>query len=310
MSGTISHVSHRTLLFSVISALVLALWSGCGASRSSGLCETINLSEGEGDLAAAEAGADAAWLQRADEAQLTTAIAQWREAVRIAPEKTENYVKLAKALYLWGDGFLRFQEKDEEMLKAFEEATFFAERALKIQNPEFQMSVCSQEPFEKSVRLIRRQDIPAVYWYSVALGKYGLAKSIVIVLDNKDRIFAMMQHIRRLAPDYNHGASDRYLGAYFTKIPFPRGDLARSRQHFERSIRRAPNYMATRVLMAQMLAPKLGDRELFRTQLEHVINASDDVLPGMEPETAIEKRRARLLLDDIDTIFVPEEEGE
>lgn len=297
--------------WSMVSALsvVVALSTGCGGSRASGLCENLDIGQAQpGDLAAAEAAAEAAWAQRGDVAQLTDAIAHWRRAVTIAPQKTENYVKLAHALYFWGDGHLRFEEKDEEMVKALEEATYFAERALKIQNEEFQISVCSREPFDKSVRHLRQADVPAVYWYATALGKYGLATSIVVVLDNKDRIFAMIQRIRRLQPDFYHGAADRYLGAYFTKIPFPKGDLARSRQHFERSIKRAPNYLATRVLMAQMLAPKLNDRALFQEQLQYVINASDNAIPGLEAEIAIEKRRARELLADIDTIFVPEEE--
>ena len=296
----------RWICWGLFVAVVGMTWS-CGTTRKSGLCEEVGVPKAQpGDLAAIEKAAQDAWEKRADEAQLKAAIDQLRKAVATAPSKTSNYVKLAKALYFWGDGFLRFDEKNEEMIQAFEQATYYAEQALRLQNEEFQLSVCAGDSYKKTVKTIRKEDIPAVYWYAVALGKYGLAKSIVIVLDNKDKIAAMMRMIRRVDPNYHHGAADRYLGAFHTKIPFPKGDLPRSKKYFETSIKRAPNYLATRVLMAQMLAPKLKDRALFKAQLDYVMAASLDVIPGMEPEHAIEKRKAEALLDDIDILFPKE----
>lgn len=292
----------------IIGALVgIVSLASCGHARKSGLCEDLGTDKARpGDLAATEAAAEAAWKGRIDQAKLVEAIAKWREAVAIAPKKTENHVKLSRALYLLGDGYLRFADgKNEEMLKALEDAVFFAEQALKIQNPDFQFSICAGEPFEKSVKTIRKQDVPAVYWYATALGKYGLAKSIVVVLDNKDRIFAMMNKVKDLDRGYFHGAPDRYLGAFYTKIPFPKGDLKKSRAHFEESLKRAPDYVATHVLVAELLAPKLKDRELFKKHLDFTLAAKDDILPGLEAEVAIEKRKAKALMEDIDTLFPP-----
>ncbi|MFT7622237.1 MAG: hypothetical protein ACI9WU_001405 [Myxococcota bacterium] len=293
----------------IASLLVLAFVIGCGGGRSSGLCERVNIDDAKpGDVSAAESAAAAGWAKRADMKSAETAVAEWRKAVAIAPQKTDNYLRLAKALYFYADGHLRFDEdREEEMIKAFEEATFFAERALQIQNPDFQFSVCSREPFEKSVRKLRKADVPAVYWYAAALGKYGLAKSIVVVLDNKDRIYAMMKRVQKMAPEFHHGAADRYLGAFYTKIPFPKGDMRKSRGHFERSIKASPNYLATRVLVAEMLAPKLKDRALFERSLKYVLDAPADIIPELAAEHAIEKRKAALLMEDIDTYFAAEE---
>ncbi len=169
----------RLWTFNLTLLLIAALTSGCGSTRASGLCEKLVQKPVEGNLGAAETKAAAAWNKRKFEPKVKEAITHWRSAVAIAPKKTKNYVKLAKALYFWGDGYLRFQEKDEEMIKAFEEATFFAERALKIQNTDFQESVCAKDSFKVSAKKIRKQDVSAVYWYAAALGKYGLAKSIV-----------------------------------------------------------------------------------------------------------------------------------
>ncbi len=300
----------RALLsISVVALLLVPAGASADLPPAGGLCGDFKAPDAKaGDLGAAEAAADKAWAGRKDVAKLQTAIAKWREAVAIAPKKTANYVKLAKALYFLADGYLRFDEdKEDDMLKAFEDAIVTAANALALQNGDFIFSVCSREPVKTSAKLLRKGDIPAVYWYATALGKYGLAKSIVIVLDNKDKIYAIMRRVRKMAPEYNHGAADRYLGAFHTKIPFPKGDLVKSRKYFERSLKRSPNYLSTHVLMAQMLAPKLKDRALFKEHVDFVMKAPLNIIPGMEAEHAIEKRKAATLLEDIDTIFVPAE---
>jgi tetratricopeptide (TPR) repeat protein len=297
-------VFHGQLVLVVFMSLIV----GCAGARKSGLCEDLGTAAAtKGDLGAAEATAEAAWKDRKNIKSLETAVASWREAIAVAPKKTTNYIKLAKALYLLGDGYYRFDEdREEEMLKALEEATFFSERALKIQNPDFTFSMCARDPFKKTLKTLTKNDVPAVYWYAVALGKYGLAKNIMIVLENKDRIYGMMRFIVKTHPHYWHGAAFRYLGAFHTKIPFPKGDPKKSKKYFLRSIKQAPNYLATRVLMAQMLAPRLKDRAMFKEQLEFVINAPVDIMPGLEAEHSIEKRKAKELLENIDDIFPPE----
>ena len=43
---------------------------------------------------------------------------------------------------------------------------------------------------------------------------------------------------------------------------------------------------------------------MFEEQLNFVLQAADDVIPALKPEHAIEKRKARNLMEDVDTIFV------
>lgn len=293
-------------LIAITTVAIVLLAAACGAPKS-GLCD-VNLAAAKpGDLAAAEAAAHSAWVKRADEAHLKQAITHWRQAVAIAPNKTKNYVRLARAIYFWGDGILRAAEREEEMLAAFQEATFVAERALQIQNKPYQLSVCAKEPFKVAAAKLRIQDVPAVYWYAVALGKYGIAKSMVLVLNNKDRIEAIMKRVRKLAPGYNHGAADRYLGAYYTKIPVGRPAIRKAKRHFQESIRRAPKYLATHVLIADMLAPGLKDkkagRALAEKHLKFVMEAPVTIIKGLEAEAAIEKAKAKRLWEELVDIY-------
>ena len=280
--------------------------TGC-PSRQQSLCTKIDTTpKKQGNLAEVEQLAEAAYKQRGDVKELRKAITHWKEAVAIAPTKTKNYVKLSRALYLLGDGYLRLAEEDDAMIAALEEATNLAESALSIQNKNFRNAVCEGADVEEVVDQLNAEDVPAVYWYATALGKWGLANNILVALKNKDKIFAMMQRVRELNPDYWFGAVDRYLGAFYTKIPFPSGDEEKSLEHFQASLKRAPNYLATSVLMAKMLAPKLDDEEgrrMYKERLEFVINAADDIIPELVPEHRLEKMKAKTLLEEIDDRF-------
>ncbi len=280
------------------------LLSAGAASAQKGLCEDVDLDKAKaGDLAATVAAAEAAYKLRKDEAKLREAIAKWKEATEIAPKKPEAYLALARATYFLGDGILRLAGKDKEMIQTLEESVYWTERALRVQNPDYQFSVCAQEPFmEKTIKTIRKQDIPYVYWYATTLGKWGLAKSIIKVLDNREKIYGIMMKVRQMDPEYWYGAADRYLGGYFTKIPFPKGDLKKSQAHFEASLKRSPNYLTTHVLIAEMLATKLRDRDMFKKHVDFVLAAKEDIIPGLEAEAAIEKQKAKRLLDDIDAL--------
>ena len=296
-------------LQSVVGILILLISSSAFALTPKGLCSDLPAAK-KGDLAVAEKAAAAAWSKRESTTQLKEAVKQWTEATAIDPKKHDNWMKLGRAQYLLADGHMRFDDDlEEEMVKVFAQAVFSFERVLKLTNSDYTFAVCAKEPVKKVVKTIGKPHIAAVYWYAVALGKYGLASSITEVLGNKDRIVAFIKRVGKLDANFNYGGPDRYLGAYYTKIPFPKGDPARSKKHFERSMKRAPNYLATRVLMAKMLVPKLKDRALFKSLLDFVINAKADIIPELKAEHKIEKKKAKLLLDDIDDLFPKGGEG-
>ena len=148
--------------------------------------------------------------------------------------------------------------------------------------------------------------VPAVYWYATNLGRFALATSLVEVLNQKDRIKAMMDLVHQLDPGYWYNAADRYLGAYYTKIPFPSGDLKTSAGYFERAIDAAPQYLASKVIYAQMNLAKAGNRELFKKMLDDVIAFDVSQAPDLAPENTAEQEKAKHFLADID--FMVEEE--
>jgi hypothetical protein len=190
----------------------------------------------------------------------------------------------------------------EQMASHYRTAANEAELALGQKYPGFRSKYCARQPFNTALEQLDKDSVPAMYWYAAALSRYALMTSLVEVLNQTERIKAMMELIQRFDPAFWYYAADRYLGGFYTKIPFPSGDLPRSTKHFDKAVQSAPNYLATKVIYAEMNAAKAGDRALFKRLLEDVISFDLESAPDIKPENAAEQKKAKFYLDDIDNL--------
>jgi len=290
------------------------------------LCSRVPAAKGT-DAAKHRVAGDAAFAARKDVKKAKAAIASYEAALAAAPRDVKTRLRLARTYYLLGDGHYRFEEEDDAQLEAFLKGGHHAGIAVALTAPRFRSMICAGQPVDDAIAVLDARGIPAMYWFATNLGKYGLAKDLIELLANKDMIYGVMNAARRLAPSYFHHAPDRYLGAYYTKVPFPKGDLARSLRHFQATMRGDRRYLATYVLVAAMytlkvksqvpakakyckLGSPLSDkatehpcRRLFRRLLDHVIKTPANVLPEIEAEQLVEKEKAKRLLEELDTYF-------
>jgi len=303
----------RPMRSAAMTAMVLAgiALSACGTSRQSGICGDANPPPtGSGDVDALDKQGDEAFAQRADQVQAEAAISAWTDALKAAPSRYDIRVKLARADYFLADEHIWMQfniegkeAAGERMQNLYKSAANEAEFALGQKYPGFRSKYCARQPFNTALEQLDKEAVPAMYWYAASLSRYALMTSIVEVLNQTDRIKAMMELIHRFDPSYWYYAADRYLGGFFTKIPFPSGDLPKSSKHFESAIQNAPNYLATKVIYAEMNAAKAGDKPLFRRLLEEVIAFDLNTAPEIKPENAGEQKKAKFYLDDIDSLI-------
>jgi hypothetical protein len=307
-------VSASRAVASVATLAVLAtagaLFAGCGTARQSGICGDVNPSpSGSGDVAALEKAADEAWAQRGDRAQAELAIKSWQDLLAAAPNRHDIRTKLARANYYYADSilWLDFNIDQKEavgavMAKHYKEGANQAEMALGQRYPGFRSKYCARQPFNTALEQLDKDAVPAMYWYAASLSRYALMTSLVEVLNQTDRIKAMMDLIGRLDPAFWYWASDRYQGGFYTKIPFPSGDFPRSTRHFEKALGNAPDYLATKVIFAEMNAAKAGDKALFERLLKEVIAFDLETAPDIKPENAAEQKKAKYFLDDINNL--------
>jgi tetratricopeptide (TPR) repeat protein len=284
--------------------LPLLLLAACGTGRTSQwdvqapAPAAAPAPGGESPAAAAEA----AWARRGDRAELQRAIAQWEAALAQKPDDVATLGHLSRAYYLLSDGFLRKPEDKAAYLANMEKGTGYGERGLAAASPAFKAKVKDGEKVEEAIKLVGRDGLEPMYWYVVNLGKWARAKGLAALLGNKDRAKGVMTRALELDETFFHGAPHRYFGAYWALLPVGR-DLDKSKQHFEKSLAIAPNYAGTRVLMAETYAVKKQDKALFDRLLAEVLALPDDAIPGLEPETRIEKDKARELQAKANELF-------
>lgn len=317
----------RNVVLAVSIAALAAV--GCGASAK-GLDRKVERTEVTADKAsehaALVAAAKAAWDQRADRAQLELAISKWEAAVAIKDTDWESYSWLARATYLLADGYLFFEQADAAgqaaYLAAHERGYAFAERGMAAVSTDFEKRRMAGTKIEDAVKVIGRNGVPLVYWYATNLGKWAKAKGFTTVLENKDKIFKLVSRVYEVGPDYFYGAADRYFGAFYAIAPkFAGGDVMKSFEHFQASLKAAPNYLGTYILIAELYTPledsaagKGADPAAFDTNLNLVINAqpcpaggapsmAPCILPELAAEAAIEQRKAKDLMARKDEFF-------
>ncbi len=299
-------------VMSGFAALLALLIVGCGGGREAAWDQdpeptTSNQSQESQDRRATLiAEGEEAWAGRAEEASLATAVEKWEEAATLDPSDHEHWVRLARAYYFLADGHMSFDDsRHDEMIETFEKGIQAAERALVALSPDFAQRMRSGTRIEEAVAVLDANAVPALYWRSSNMGKWGLAKGFATVLSYKDEIRAIMARCMELDATYFHHGPPRYFGAFYARVPaFAGGDLELSKQNFDQALAAAPDYLGTRVLLAEMYAVKAQDRELFEEQLNFVINADlSELDPELLPENTIEQRKAEALLPQADELF-------
>lgn len=296
----------------LLALLALAMAFGCEAQTqvASGFDDpppAATVGGEGGDVAAMVAAGEAGWANRDEESGLRAAIEGFAGAVASDPNQPDAWVMLARSHYLLADCHLAFDEtKTEEKLSEYEAGKVAAERSLRFAFPEFAQRIAAGSPWQEALgaNLLDASAVPALYWRASAMGKWASAE-FATLLSYKDEIKAIMQTCLDLDGDYFYSGPSRYFGVFYGRAPaFAGGDLDQSRSFFETSLAEAPNYLGTRVLMAQDYAVKAQDRALFEQQLQTVIDA-DPEAGGAEiaPENRCEQRKAADLLSRADELF-------
>lgn len=294
--------------------------SACGASRDSALDKDIDkIGEGKlkGDFEVTLSQADAAWEARLDKAKLIEALGLYEKVAQIespdlTPEARKDkliyiYLQLARGYYFLADSHIRLEaqedEKDEEMMKVFDKGVGAAERAFAVADPGLAKRIKDGASWPDEIKKADAKAYAGLYWYATNLGKWALLEGVTTILARKDDIKAIMDVIVAKDPNYFHGAPHRYFAVYHTKVPLGGGDPPKSKESFDKSLAISPNYLATKVLYAEVYATLVQDPVLFEKLLKEVIETPADVVPEITPENTLEQRKAKRMLAQKDDLF-------
>lgn len=300
------------LLSNVVLLLVaLALAGGCAADRKSAFADGDKAKETKvkGDFLKTLDEAESHWQNRKDREELEKAISLWEKAVAMdAPglseeektaKKAEAYERLARSYYFLADSHIRLEGNDESaneeaMMATYEKGVTAAENAIKLRDPNFAKKIAQGDAWMDHVKKADQAAIPGLYWYATNLGKWALLEGIATILARKDDIKATMEFICDKNEEFYYGACHRYFAVYWTKVPFSK-DAAKAKKHFDKTLEIAPNYLATKVLMAENYAVLTEDKKLYNKLIDEILATPADAVPAISAENYYEKQKAKRL---------------
>ncbi len=279
-------------------ALSLPFAGGC-KTYTSGLAGATT----SGD-AAASTSMDAVkemWSTNRSSAEGIQAVITALEAIVAADAgNQEALILLARANYFLADGFTT----DLEAKKAgFEKGVTWGEAAMAA-DAAFKAQVDKGTKPADAVTALQKDDQMAIYWTASSLGKWARMSGFSTLVKYKGYVAKMMTHCLALDETAYYAGPVRYWGAFYAVAPgFAGGDMEKSREFFEKAKSMNPEAFSTYVLYADTYAVKAQDKELFTSLLQHVIDASSDIIPDMIPEQDVEKAKAAALMAKIGDLF-------
>ena len=239
------------------------------------------------------AQAEDLWLQRGDKQKLAEALEVYEQIFATEPTNRKVATKLVRGWYFYGDAHETEKEAKES---AWDKAISFGSTCLNI-NTEYAAIYDKEGKREDAAAALVKEDVPCVYWTASALGKWGKSRGLATTLKHLGAVEAWMTRVEELDASYFYGGVHRYWGALYAGKPsFAGQDLDRSKKEFDKALEIAPEYLGTRILVADYWATKTQDYATFDEMVQYVLASDPSILDeNIRPENEAELRKAKVL---------------
>lgn len=229
------------------------------------------------------------WDKRGDKASLKQAIAAYEKAYQEDPGY-ELAERLAYAWYFLADAFEVGKQKSAGYYTGYE----WGLKALCFDPGFKQRHQVEKKGMGDAISGVPKEFSGAIFWTATSYGKWGKMRNILKQLGPAKQARKMILYLHSMDRDYYYGGPARWLGTYYAVAPgIAGGDMEKSKKHYEEAMGAAPNYLATKVLMAENYAAKVKDRPLYDRLLDEVLAGDPDALPEVAIEQRVEQDKAR-----------------
>ncbi len=214
----------------------------------------------------------------------------------------ESFVLLSRSYFLLGE----YTSDNEQKLVIHDKGMKAGESALnKVEK--FAKAKKKKKEEAEAVKTITKENIDALYWLSANQARWAKFASFTKKLSVKARIRYLWDKVHELDQTYFYGGSNRFFGGYFALVPTITGenDHMKSKEHFDKAIAAAPEYIETKVLFAEAYCAhgKVKDRELFKKILNEVIATDISKYPDILAENKLAQEKAKKLLTQEAELF-------
>jgi hypothetical protein len=160
--------------------------------------------------------------------------------------------------------------------------------------------------FEESLSVFGKKDVSALFWAASSwLSWVGLSVDDPEIFLALPKIKALLKRCCELDETYQYGAAHAIQAILYATRPVAHGGKPEmAKAEFDRAFEiSGRKLLVFQIMYAKYYTYQIQDRELFIQTLNEVIAAPDDILPEMAFINASAKKKAKKLLNDVDTIF-------
>ena len=256
-------------------AILLPLLLTAGCLKKPG---NVNLANSEGGSASSYLEkADALWAERGDKTKLAEALKNYEQAYLADTNSKSTLARLVRGWYFMGDAH---ETEKANKMEAWNTAISFGDKCLAL-NKDYQAIMEKSNSKVEAIEKAQKEDVPCIYWSASSLGKWAKLNGILQSIKHKETLKSFITKVEALQPDFFHGAANRYWGAYYSVIPsFAGRDLNKSKENFDKSLKIAPHYLGTYLLMADNWAKNSQNVEAFDQAVQYVLASDPEALPA------------------------------
>ncbi len=207
----------------------------------------------------------------------------------------------------FGYTFAFVEDNDKERARMlYKKARDYALRVL-LKDRYFRESFDSGiEGFAKSLGEFTKEDVPALYWAANTwMAWIALSLTDPEVLMDLPKVEAMLLRVVELDESFYYGSAHATLGAFYaSRSKAIGGDPKKAKFHFDKAFELSDSRLLfIHLLYAQYYAYQVQDRDLFVQTLEKVVATPVNAFPEKNLANEIAKRKAKVLLEDVDMYF-------
>ena len=160
--------------------------------------------------------------------------------------------------------------------------------------------------FREMLNSMGKGDVPALFWTGNSwLSWIGLNLDRPDAIMDVPKAVALLERVVELDETYYFGSAHAALGSYYAAQPKIMGNTSeKAKQHFDRAfVISDGKFLFMYYLYAKFYAYQIQDRELFEKTLRMVIETPPDKYPDMNFANEVARRKAKVLLEDVETYF-------
>ena len=224
--------------------------------------------------------------------------------VEAVPDNARLLITAAQAYASFASDFVENEDKDFARA-LYKKAKAYALRSLEIRGLKDPVSIPFGE-FEAGLNRLGQDDVAYMFWTATCWGSWiRLSLGSMAALAELPRVEALMKRVLELDEQFYFGGPHLFMGIWFAARPkMAGGDLARAQHHFQKALEFSQDkFLMTQVYYADQYARRTFDRKLFVATLENVLETPVDKIPQLTLLNTVAHKRAKKLLEQVDTYF-------